>query len=363
MKTKVTIALIIAGAALAATVAILRPPGQPASSEPEPADTTLSSIPPDPPPPPVIPESVSALRPIPVTESEPPVPPEPAEQPAASTNKLERLTKIRESFRALATGDPTLALRAAKQITDETERETALLTLVTEWTHGELNPPRRRAKLIDLYGLEAGLGFELAKDPVLALLWANEMTEGQGRVDLLQHTARGIVGYDPAAAFEVSQQVPEENRHKFFDALFATWGGKDTEAAMRWADQLPDPVERAAALEAIRTEAPVGIGVALRMQDGYPVMYELVPGTPAELSGQIRAGDRIVALAQGRQLIHRRAQRRPGRNGENGSRRARHLAPTPNPARGRAAKLRAENRLNHSGPNQIQAVMPIVNRI
>jgi carboxyl-terminal processing protease len=35
------------------------------------------------------------------------------------------------------------------------------------------------------------------------------------------------------------------------------------------------------------------------MQDGYAVVNQLFPGTPAELSGQIHPGDRIVALAQG----------------------------------------------------------------
>ena len=35
------------------------------------------------------------------------------------------------------------------------------------------------------------------------------------------------------------------------------------------------------------------------MEDGYPVVTELVPGTPAERSGQLHPGDRIIALAQG----------------------------------------------------------------
>jgi carboxyl-terminal processing protease len=35
------------------------------------------------------------------------------------------------------------------------------------------------------------------------------------------------------------------------------------------------------------------------MQDGYPIINQLVPGTPAERSGQLHVGDRIVALAQG----------------------------------------------------------------
>ena len=43
----------------------------------------------------------------------------------------------------------------------------------------------------------------------------------------------------------------------------------------------------------------MGIGAALAIQDGYPVIKELLPGTPAALSGQLHAGDRILALAQG----------------------------------------------------------------
>src|ERR1044071_8969833 len=59
----------------------------------------------------------------------------PSEELPGGTNKLERLTQIRQLFHSLATGDPGTALGLAKQITDPTERETALLSLVTEWTH------------------------------------------------------------------------------------------------------------------------------------------------------------------------------------------------------------------------------------
>src|SRR5262249_15577954 len=67
----------------------------------------------------------------------------------------------------------------------------------------------------------------------------------------------------------------------------------------QWAEQIAEPGERQAAVDAIRSVAPVGIGAALRMEDGYPIINELLPGTPAQLSGQIHPGDRIVALAQG----------------------------------------------------------------
>ena len=43
----------------------------------------------------------------------------------------------------------------------------------------------------------------------------------------------------------------------------------------------------------------VGIGAVLEDLDGYTTIRELVPGGPAGLSGQLKAGDRIVGVAQG----------------------------------------------------------------
>jgi PDZ domain len=218
---------------------------------------------------------------------------------AGITNKLERLNRIRQSFVALAAGNPTNALRAAKDLTNDTERETALLALVTQWTQGHLSPSQDRAQYIATYGIEAGLGIELANNPDLAVLWANELTQGAGRAAVLRRTAAALVDSDPAAAFALREQLPPEEQRKFLDAVLASWGASDTDAALKYADQLQDPAEHDAALAAIRTMAPVGIGAALSIQDGYAVINQLYPGTPAELSGQIHPGDRIVALAQG----------------------------------------------------------------
>jgi len=221
-------------------------------------------------------------------------------QPAApGTNKLERLAQTREAFRALAAGDPALAMRSAKQITDPTERETALMTLVTEWTQGNLRPPQERARAISEYGLEAGLGIELAGNPQLALTWASELPESAGRTAVLQAAAVSMVTSDPTSAFALAEQVPEKQRAEFIAGIFSGWAQKDTDAALQYHDQLDDPADRAAALAAIRTTAPVGIGAALGIKDGYPVINSLLPGTPAQIGGQLQPGDRIVALAQG----------------------------------------------------------------
>src|SRR5262249_13850064 len=140
---------------------------------------------------------------------------------------------------------------------------------------------------------------ELAKRPELALQWASELTEGQGRAAVLQRTAVEMVESDPTSAFALSEQVPTEQLRGFFDSLFAGWAEKDTTATMDWAQGMGDPADREAALQAIQSVAPVGIGAVLSVQEGYPVINQLLPGTPAELSGQVRPGDRILALAQG----------------------------------------------------------------
>jgi hypothetical protein len=213
-------------------------------------------------------------------------------------NKAERLAQIRETYRSLASGDPKTAMRAAKQLTDEIERETALLALVTEWTHGELEPPQRRALAVANFGLEAGLGMELAHTPELAVLWANELAEGQGRAAVLERTALAMLGTDPAGAVALSQGL-QAGDHPFFDSLFANWAQQDTDAALQYAGQLSDPTEQDAAMKAIQSVAPVGIGAELRLQDGLPVINRLLPGTPADLGGQLQPGDRIVGVAQG----------------------------------------------------------------
>jgi len=223
--------------------------------------------------------------------------PLPAEAPTAATGKLDRLAEIRENFRALARGNPIIAMQAARKLADSTERETALLSLVTEWTNGELSPPVARARAILQHGLEAGLGMELARTPQLAALWAAELTESQGRFALLAAAGANLLESDPSAALALGQQLPENERHEFSDALLTTWAQKDTQAALEWVNQMADPAERELALQSIRQVAPVGIGAAVAIQGGYPVILNLVPDSPAARDGQLGKGDRIVALA------------------------------------------------------------------
>src|SRR5215475_8894423 len=44
----------------------------------------------------------------------------------------------------------------------------------------------------------------------------------------------------------------------------------------------------------------VGIGALLRSEDGYAKISELIPGGPAQIDGQLKVNDKIVAVGQGR---------------------------------------------------------------
>ena len=65
-----------------------------------------------------------------------------------------------------------------------------------------------------------------------------------------------------------------------------------------------------------------GIGAVLQTRDEYTVIREIVPGSPAALSGKLKVGDRIVGVAQGDTAdLHRRARLAHRRRGRAGARR------------------------------------------
>ena len=66
--------------------------------------------------------------------------------------------------------------------------------------------------------------------------------------------------------------------------------------------QLAESVRREAEGQAQRQQSGVplvGIGAELTQQGGYAVINRMMPGSPAESSGQLHPGDRILAVAQG----------------------------------------------------------------
>lgn len=142
-----------------------------------------------------------------------------------------------------------------------------------------------------------------SSSPEAARSWAAQVPDQRKRSVLLGRVLAEEVKVNPVSAAQTFAQAPPEDlqvRQRTARQIGAGWGGQDTLSAMRWADNLPSEDDRRAAYQGIRSTAPVGIGARLsRGDDGLPVLQDLVPGSPASNSGQLRSGDRIVAVVDG----------------------------------------------------------------
>ncbi len=270
-------------------------------------------------------------------------------------------------FEVLARGGAAQAIAYAKQTHPGTEREAALTTLLEGWNGpADDGAPSRRAAFIKSAGLEAGLGLELLGGdpprPDLAVLWAQELTSGGGKAQLLGFAASVQARTDPALAASYGSELMGEDQLFFNKQLVTSWAQtqpdaawqwssaladpaareeaqnrevaaqslhdpqgalarlallpdddqrtatlkavaanyaeKNTDAALAWAQTLP-PAEMSVANDAISSVAPTGTGLRLASNDGYPTVYGLIPNFGAAQSGQIHSGDRIVGISQG----------------------------------------------------------------
>lgn len=148
--------------------------------------------------------------------------------------------------------------------------------------------------------------------PDEARVWAGQVEDSRMRSVLLGRVLAEEVKVNPTSAAQAFLQAPPEDaqiRERTAGQIAANWAAQDTVAAMQWANNLPQESDRASAQQGIRSTAPVGIGARLsRGEDGLPVLQELVPGSPASASGQLRSGDRLLAVAdQGGSWVNSRS--------------------------------------------------------
>lgn len=142
-----------------------------------------------------------------------------------------------------------------------------------------------------------------AVSPDAARQWAAQIPDpalrSRVQTSILQAEAAG----NPAAAARNFAQFSPDNpeaRARMAGSIAESWAGKDTLAAMQWTDGLPDPQAQAAAREGIQRAAPVGIGArVVSGDDGFPVLTDFVPGSPASGNGQLRPGDKVLAVSDG----------------------------------------------------------------
>lgn len=142
-----------------------------------------------------------------------------------------------------------------------------------------------------------------SSNPAAAREWASRIEDPALRARVLASVLQAEASANPASAARQFAQFPPENaelRARLAARIAESWAGKDTLAALQWSAGLTDPASRAAANDGIQRVAPVGIGARLTSgEDGLPVLVDFVPGSPASASGQLRPGDKVVAVGDG----------------------------------------------------------------
>ncbi len=142
-----------------------------------------------------------------------------------------------------------------------------------------------------------------ASAPDAARQWASQIPDPELRARVQTSILQAEASGNPAAAARSFTQFPPgtpESRMRLAASIAESWANKDTVAAMQWASSLADASDQAAALQGIQRAAPVGIGArVVSGDDGFPVLTDFVPGSPASMSGQLRPGDRLLAVSDG----------------------------------------------------------------
>jgi hypothetical protein len=84
-------------------------------------------------------------------------------------------------------------------------------------------------------------------------------------------------------------------RKEAIEALGRALAVQNTDDAINWANSFADPGEREFANQAVYEGAPRGIGAVLGIEQGFPLIRDIVPGSPLDGSGA-QPGDQIVEL-------------------------------------------------------------------
>jgi hypothetical protein len=211
---------------------------------------------------------------------------EAAQMARASTDANRRAELLARVGARLATENPAAAMALADGLDDRQSRRFA---------------ERLAAKLAE-------------ESPEAARQFAWQWNDPGLRSTMLGRILETEAAQDPAAAARGFLAMPPdeaEARARAARRIGSEWASRDTLAALQWADSVGDASTRDAARQGIGAVAPVGIGARLTTgEGGVPVLQDLVPGGPASVSGQLQAGDRIIAVgdANGRWVEARKVE-------------------------------------------------------
>lgn len=103
---------------------------------------------------------------------------------------------------------------------------------------------------------------------------------------------------DPEAVKGLLNSIGDPGqRRAAIEAIGKVLAQKNTDEAVEWANGFADPGERQDANRAIYEGAPRGIGAVLKVEQGFPTVRSIVPGSPLDGSG-VQPGDRLLELLE-----------------------------------------------------------------
>jgi len=166
------------------------------------------------------------------------------------------------------------------------ENPDALLDRVEGWTEWE----RERA-------LRAVLEDWASRSPQEAWTWYQAQRARLGQ-DLAPSILEPWARSDPEAAKALLNSLSDPaQRRTAVESLGRALALQNTAQAVAWAEGLLNPEENEAAHRSIYQATPRGIGAAIGLENGFPTLRAILPGSPLEGTG-VRAGDQFVEVWQ-----------------------------------------------------------------
>jgi hypothetical protein len=152
----------------------------------------------------------------------------------------------------------------------EWERERVARTVLTEWA---------------------------MRAPQEAWTWYQAQQNRLGQ-DLASSVLEPWAGVDPEGAKALLNSLSDPaQRQTAIESIGKALAQKNSAEAIAWADGLQNPEEKEAAHRSIYEATPRGIGAAISMQDGFPTLRSVLPGSPLAGTG-IQPGDQFVEVRQ-----------------------------------------------------------------
>lgn len=203
------------------------------------------------------------------------------------------------SMLASARPDAELASAWLDAFSNHSNRSELLLSLARSMDGNELDTVLARTEAWTPWEKERVTRNALAswsyKSPKEAWEWY-QANRGRFEQDLSSSVLGPWASSDPAAVKGLLHSIQDPaQRRVAIEAIGKVLAERNTDDAVAWANGFEDATDRQEANRAIYEGAPRGIGAVLRVENGYPTVNGIVPGSPLDGSG-VQKGDQFLEI-------------------------------------------------------------------